>query len=205
MRVRMRRLRLVALGLLLAGTAGAEMKRCGDDVDGTPVACDCGDVLVSSRRLGPADPITTRACEWNGLVVDVLPGAPPVVLDLGGSTLAGSGRGYGIHVTDGGDGGATIVGPGEVRGFRIGIVADGRTLRRISDVVASHNLREGFRVAGPDVTLAGCEAHDNGRHGFALRGRSVHVEGNRARDNGRPGSRRHVRTRAARACGEGCR
>jgi hypothetical protein len=189
MRVRIRSLGFVVLALLLAGTAGAGMKRCGDDVDGRPVACDCGDVLVSSRRLGADDPITTRVCEWNGLVIDVPAGASPVVLDLGGATLTGSRRGYGIHVTAGGDGGVTITGPGEVRGFRIGVVSDGRALRRISEVIASGNVRDGFRVAGQDFTLVGCTASRNGTDGFALHGRKFSADGNRAHHNGRLGFR----------------
>src|SRR2546427_5221814 len=45
--------------LLLARVAPAGSRPCGNDVDGrgTAVACDCGDVLVSGRTLGDADPI----------------------------------------------------------------------------------------------------------------------------------------------------
>src|SRR5206468_9885319 len=57
--------------LLLARVAPAGSRRCGDDVDGhaTAVPCDCGDVLVSGRTLGDADPITQHACDGDGLLV----------------------------------------------------------------------------------------------------------------------------------------
>src|SRR5437867_3370901 len=83
---------LTLLGVVLAAVPAAAMRRCGDDVAGRAVACSCGDLLVSSRRLGPADPVTTTRCAGNGLVVDG-PGA--VTLDLGGRTIAGNGQGVG--------------------------------------------------------------------------------------------------------------
>src|SRR6267378_2638970 len=131
----MRRLRPILLGfLLLLPAAQASARRCGDDVDGRAVACDCGDLLVSSRTLGDEDPITTGPCPGSGLLVDVPPGRPATTLALGGHVLAGSGRGIGIQVLGGGTGGISIVGPGAVRGFGTGILAATGGLATLSDV-----------------------------------------------------------------------
>jgi parallel beta-helix repeat protein len=182
--------RLTALAVLLAAaTAGAGAKRCGDDVDGKAVPCDCGDVLVASRRLGPDDPITTRACPTGGLVVDVPADRSAVTLDLAGAVLSGSGRGVGIEVLGGGDGGVTIVGPGEVRRFDTGIHAPGRALARIADVLARDNARDGFDLGGAGYAVTNCEAQHNGRDGFRLRGSGIQLDGNRALDNARQGFR----------------
>jgi hypothetical protein len=189
MRVRMRSLGIAVLALLLAGTVGAEMKRCGDDVDGSPVACDCGDVLVSSRRLGPDDPIVGRVCPGRGLLVDVPADAPAATLALGGTVLSGSGRGAGIQVKAGGRGGLTIVGPGTIHGFRTGVVATGRSLARVGRVRAAENVDDGFRIAGSGYSVLDCDAHANGGDGFVLRGADFEADGNQAADNGGLGFR----------------
>src|SRR5690242_14867186 len=66
-------MRLLAAGFLCFALAVPALagRRCGDDVDGRRVPCDCGDVLVSSRTLSDDDPITARVCPATGLVVDV--------------------------------------------------------------------------------------------------------------------------------------
>src|SRR5438128_12640022 len=84
---------LIAVGLVLAAGRASAMHRCGDDVDGKPVACRCGDLLVSSRTLGPADAVTRKPCARNGLVVAA---SGPIRLDLGGRTIAGNGQGVGV-------------------------------------------------------------------------------------------------------------
>ena len=148
--------------------------------------CDCGDVLVSGRTLGDGDPITQHACDGDGLVVRLRPGAASAVLDLGNHILVGNHRGVGIRVV-GGDGTVTITGPGAVRGFRTGIDAPGGALGHVGDVVTSDNDADGFNVAGAGFAITSCEATRNGRDGFALRGLRYRVEGNRATDNGRFG------------------
>src|SRR5690348_5421139 len=78
-------MRALAAGLLSLALAAPALagSRCGDDVAGRSVPCDCGDVLVSSRTLGDADPITTRTCPATGLVIDV-PAGQQATLALGG-------------------------------------------------------------------------------------------------------------------------
>ena len=179
---------VVALScLLLARSAPAGSRRCGDDVDGrgTAVPCDCGDVLVSSRTLGDRDPITQHACDGTGLVVD-LRGDAPAELSLAGRALEGSGQGIGIQVTGGG-GGLHLKGPGAVRAFGVGIQALTGALVAASDVLAAENHGDGFQVAGAGYVITRCEAVRNGHDGFQLRGRAFRVEGNRALENGRRG------------------
>jgi hypothetical protein len=178
---------LSSLLILLAAQASA--RRCGDDVDGrgNAVPCDCGDLLVASRTLGDADPITSRACPGTGLLVQVPADRPAATLALGGRVLTGSGRGFGIHVLSGGAGGLTIEGPGEVRGFDTAVLAVRGTLARLADVTAADNRTDGFDVAGKGYAITGCEALRNGRDGFALRGSGYRAEGNRALANARSG------------------
>src|SRR5436309_7031567 len=133
---------LVCCALLVAPAAAAGPRRCGDDVGGRAVPCDCGDVLTGSRTLGADDPITSRVCPGSGLLVAVPTGAPAARLALGGHVLAGSGRGVGIQVVGGGAGGLTIAGPGGVRGFATGVQAVNGTLARLADVVAADNAAD---------------------------------------------------------------
>jgi len=184
----MRHLTLGAILLALVAPAVAGSKPCGDDVDGqgTLVPCDCGDVLVSSRTLDARDPITNHPCSGTGLMVDVPPGRPAPTLGLGGNSVAGSGHGMGIHVLAGGDDGLALLGPGKVQGFDIGVFATG-ALARATEVAATDNATDGFRVGGGGYSIAGCDATHNGRDGFALRGSGFHVEANAASGNGRYG------------------
>jgi hypothetical protein len=183
----MRRFTLGLLCLLLATPALAG-RRCGDDVDGRPVPCDCGDVLVGSRTLGGDDPITSRVCPGTGLLVDV-PENRSATLGLGGYVLAGSGRGFGIEVLRGGAGGLTIVGPGGVRGFDVGFMAPTGQLALLSRFLAADQRSDGVRVVGKGYAVVDCEALDNGRDGFALGGIGYRSEGNRALGNRRYGFR----------------
>ena len=180
---------LVCCALLIAAApaAAAGPRRCGDDVGGRAIPCDCGDVLIGSRTLGADDPITSRVCPGGGLLVAVSTGAPAARLALGGHVLAGSGRGVGIQVVGGGAGGLTIAGPGGVRGFATGIQAVNGTLARLADVVAADNASDGFVLAGEGFAVLGSEASHNGRDGFVLRGHRYRVERNRALANGRHG------------------
>jgi len=177
----------VLCALLLAPPAHAGPRRCGDDVGGRAIPCDCGDLLVGSRTLGDDDPITSHTCPGTGLLVAVPAGHPAATLALAGHVIAGSGRGVGVQVVAGGDGGLTIAGPGGVRGFGTGIQGVNGTLARVDGVVAAENAADGFFVAGAGFVLSGCEATHNGHSGFALRGRGYRLDGNRALDNGRSG------------------
>jgi hypothetical protein len=174
--------------LVLATQVLAAPRRCGDNADGRghSVPCDCGDVLVGDRTLGPEDPITQHVCDGTGLVVDVRGDASPV-LALAGHTLQGVGRGVGIQVRSGGSGGLTVTGPGAVRGFATGLQAQNGALAAATDLLAADNTGNGFQVIGIGYTVARCEAVRNGGEGFVLRGRDYHADGNRALENGRTG------------------
>jgi hypothetical protein len=188
----MRRLALAVLACaVLASAAMAAPRRCGDDVDGrgTAVPCDCGDVLVSSRALGDADPVTSHRCPGTGLVVDVPADRPGPTLRLDGHLIAGDGRGFGLEVVGGGRTGLQLVGPGEIRGFVDGVFARPTTLAAVEDVLVTDGVGDGFVVAGDGVVLQGCEASRNGHDGFALRGSGLRLDGNRAYYNRRYGFR----------------
>ncbi len=175
--------------LLLVPIASAGSRACGDDVDGhgRAVPCDCGDVLVSSRTLGEADPISHHSCTTTGLIVSVPRNRPAATLNLGGHTLAGGGRGIGIHVVSGGDRKLFLTGPGTIRGFDVGVFAPHGGLVRAEDVTASDNRSDGFHLGGAGYTVVRCTAQRNGRTGFALSGVGFGLEGNRALENGRVG------------------
>ncbi len=175
--------------LLNALPAPASAARCGDDVDGrgTRVGCACGDVVVSSVRLDAADPIVQAPCPAAGLVVDVPSSVALPTLDLGGLTLAGSGRGIGIDVLSGGRAGLALVGPGTVRGFDHGVAAREGTLAQASSVRADGNARDGFRLAGRGYHLVACSAEHNGRDGFVLQGQDYRLDDCTAVANGRDG------------------
>jgi hypothetical protein len=184
-------LRLLSLGglccVLVASQALAGPRRCGDDVRGKTVPCDCGDLLVSSRTFGSEDPITQRPCEGTGLLVDVPLGQPAATLTLSGQTLTGTGHGAGIHVLSGGDGGLRIIGPGTVERFGTGILAAGGELARVDGVTAADNRGDGISVGGDAFAVQNSEAAHNGRDGFVLRGSAYRVDGNRALHNARHG------------------
>jgi hypothetical protein len=173
--------------VLLVSQALAGPRRCGDDVQGKTVPCDCGDLLVSSRTLGPEDPITQRVCEATGLLVDVPPATPAATLALGGRTLGGTGHGVGIHVLSGGQGGLSIVGPGTIERFGTGVLAAGGELMRLDGVSATDNRGDGVNIRGQAFAVQNSESARNGRDGFALRGTGYRVDGNRAVHNARHG------------------
>ena len=180
----MRRLALGLLAVLLAPSL-VLARRCGDDVDGHPVPCDCGDVLVASRSLED-DPVLHRTCSGTALLIDV-PADRSATLALAGGSLSGTGHGAGIQVVRGGADGLTVVGPGTISGFAVGVLAPVGGLARVTAVTATRNRREGFVIGGTGVALTECTAERNGRDGFALRGRGHQLDGNRALDNHRYG------------------
>jgi len=183
----MRVLAPALLCLLLVSPALAA-RRCGDDVDGRTIPCDCGDVLVGSRTLGDDDPITSRVCPGDGLLVRIPRGAEGV-LALSGHVIAGSSHGVGIQVLQGGEHGFTITGPGIVSGFDTGVQATTGAIARIADISSSGNRLDGFSIVSVGSVVTGCEASGNGRDGFALRGSEYRLTGNHASGNGRDGLR----------------
>src|SRR5437870_965535 len=173
---------LLAIGLVLAAGRASAMHRCGDDVDGKPVACACGDLLVSSRTLGAADAVTTKRCALNGLVVAA---SGPITLDLGGRTVAGNGQGVGVLVVRGT---LSLVGPGSIERFETGVRAQGEApLASVVAVrLADHRL-DGLVAQGDGYSIQGSIAEGNGRNGFALGGNGYALDGNRASGNARYG------------------
>jgi len=180
-------MRALVAGLLFLSLAAPAFAggRCGDDVGGRAVPCNCGDVLVSSRTLGDDDPITTRVCPATGLVIDV-PAGQQATLALGGHNLQGAGRGFGLQVVGGGAR-VSVVGPGAVEGFGTGILAAKGGLARVANLTVAQNKGDGISIVGDGYAVSACEALRNGRDGFALRGRNYRAEGNRALENGRDG------------------
>ena len=173
---------LMAAGLVLAAGRASAMHRCGDDVDGKPVACGCGDLLVSSRTLGAADAVTKKPCAGNGLVVAA---SGPIRLDLGGRTIAGNGQGVGVLVVRGT---LSLVGPGSIERFETGVRAQGEApLASVVAVrLAGHRL-DGLVAQGDGYSIEGSVAEGNGRDGFALGGTGYALDGTRASGNGRYG------------------
>jgi len=176
---------LVALTLLfvLAEPARA-FRACGDDVDGhgKRVACACGDLLVSSHQLGPADEVTTKPCAAGGLLVAA---SGTVTLDLGGRTISGSGQGVGVQVVRGS---LVLIGPGAVEHFSVGVLAHGvQALRSAVNVRVAGNRLDGLVAQGDGMSVVGSVADGNGRYGFSLTGANYALDGNRASGNGRHG------------------
>src|SRR5437016_9412953 len=145
---------VLALLVALAGPARA-VRPCGDDVDGhgKRIACACGDVLVSSRVLGPADEVTAAPCPANGLVVAA---SGPVTLDLGGRTIAGNGQGIGVLVVRGS---LLLVGPGAIERFETGVRAEGDApLARVTAVRVADNRLDGLVAHAEGYALQGSAA-----------------------------------------------
>jgi len=55
----------------------------------------------------------------------------------------------------------TIVGPGSVRGFDVGVFAPAGQLESITDVTAADNRSDGFRLNGNGYAVTRCEALAN--------------------------------------------
>lgn len=179
---------LLAVVMLAAEEAYARM--CGDSVDGRDVPCFCGDTVGSSVVLTD-DPVTTRQCPGDALVVRVSLTREELQIDLNGKTLRGSGRGAGIWVMAGGRNGAKIVSngaPATIQGFRDGIIGRVKnTISRIDNVTLLNNSRDGIRVFADRVQIHDSEARGSGRHGFSVRGRFWLLEDVRAVNNRRDG------------------
>ena len=178
----MRRLWLPILLLVALVRPAAAAHRCGNDVDGHPAPCACGDLLVSSRTLGPADRVTREHCPADGLFVMA---SGPVTLALNGRTIQGEGQGTGILVLHGR---LTLAGPGTVEGFATGLAAHGQgALASASGMRFAGNRLDGVSVVGDGFVIQSSAAEDNGRDGFVLGGNGYGLDDDRARRNGRYG------------------
>lgn len=183
--------RAAASVLLAIWATGAAAELCGDDVDGRKVPCACGDIVVSSVALA-GDPITQGSpCPRDGLIVRAPDTRRPLIIDLGGATLRGSGRGAGIRIVAGGPAGARVISSGAtgtIAGFGDGIAARGRdTVALIEDVVIADSQRDGVRVSGPDFEIRRVEVQTAKRDGFSLGGLGFRIAETRAADCGRFG------------------
>jgi hypothetical protein len=181
---------IVTCALLCARSAPARAGLCGDDVAGRDVPCACGDVVVSSVVLGD-DPVARSVCPDEGLIVRVAGMSTAVTIDLAGATLRGSGRGTGIWVIAGGDGGARVVssaGRATIEGFRDGILAHGTAALGLLDgVVVTRSVRDGVRIDGRGYEVRATEAHNAGRDGFSLTGQGFLISNTYAVASGRHG------------------
>ena len=163
--------------------------RCGSDVDGhgAVVPCACGDVLVSSHTLSPADPITHQPCVGEGLLVAIPAASQGATLAFGGQALSGSMQGVGLHIVSGGQGGLTVTGPGAIGGFDTGVTARRGSLAALTGLLAIGNAADGFALDGDGFALRSSAANRNGRDGFVLRGAGFRLEDTHAEQNGRYG------------------
>lgn len=205
-------LALLAISCLFS-VADARAATCGDDIGGIRVPCACGDVVVSDTTLRSGDPVVSRRCPIDGLIVRAAPEAESISLDLNGLALVGSGTGTGLRIDHGGSDGALVVGgadaPGEIVGFATGVLNttpralrrlerlhvkgsrhDGITLRiygaLLVDVSSTDNGGDGIRLAGQGGRLVGVEASGNRGSGLRLDSRGT-IAAVTARSNGRHG------------------
>jgi hypothetical protein len=176
--------------VVAVGPGAAHAKRCGDDVDGQDVPCECGDIVASSVTLGD-DPVTSTTCPSDGLIVRAMEATSSLTIDLDGHTLRGEGLGAGIWALNGGPGGARIVSTGgtaTIDGFRDGVLGHGpASIALIDGVVVRSNRRDGVRlfdVMGAEVRNT--EALGSGRDGFGIMGKANRLVNTRA-----IGSHRH--------------
>lgn len=176
---------------LLALAAAAAAAPCGDDVDGRDVPCACGDVVVSDVVLGD-DPVTRDACRGDGLRIQTPPGRSGLRVDLAGARLRGGGRGIGLRVLAGGDGGVRLLSsgaPAVVEGFRDGLVSQASRYG-IAEVLGLRFLRpsrDGVRIFGDGLLLRDVTVTGAGRDGVFVRGDGWVVEDVEVRQNGRHG------------------
>jgi hypothetical protein len=173
--------------LLVAGPVGA--KPCGDDVGGRDVACDCGDMVVSSVVLD-GDPVTTTRCPSDGLVVRSS-GTARITVDLNGATLRGSGQGAGLWLVYGGSGGARVItsgGPATIEGFHDGIIGDGADAVAVIDgLLVRSSTRDGIRLHRGTAEVRNTDVRDSGRDGFSVMSGRFSMASNRAANSGRYG------------------
>lgn len=146
--------------------------------------------MVSSVVLDD-DPVTASECPSDGLIVRGTQTEAPLIIDLNGKTLRGSGKGAGIWIMSGGAaGGATLVGgPGAVvAGFREGVLASGSEPGSlIRHLIVRNSARDGVRVSGTGYRIEEVESYSSGRDGFSLAGRAFTVVGSQAVSSGRFG------------------
>lgn len=182
------RIAVAVIVLLASERAGARL--CGDDVHGRDIPCFCGDTVASDLIL-TNDPVTTRQCPGDALIVRVPPARDEVLIDLNGKTLRGSGRGTGIWVMSGGRDGARIVStgaPATIEGFRDGIIGRTKgTVSLIDNVALLGHARDGARVFGDRLQIRGSQARGCGRDGFSVRGKMWVIKDTRAVGNRRDG------------------
>ncbi len=199
---------------LLIGASPGYPGFCGENVDGVRIPCACGDVASGDVQIRVSDPLVQTRCPLDGLIVRAARRAEFVTIDLGGTTILGSGAGIGILVERGGADGARIVGgpPGsraEIVGFGTGIVSaapgalarieriatkgnhrDGLRLREagalLVDVSSTDNGGDGIRIVGTGGRLLGVYAARNGANGLVVVANGIIVEGT-TEDNGRHG------------------
>jgi len=191
-------LRLVAvLGALVALAAAmpASAGDCGDKMEGGRVACSCGDNVVTDTTLKPGDPVVSRPCSGDALMLFPPSNSDGITLDLGGLSIQGTGSGSGIKVLRGGKLGSLIVGGGDANGsraaiylFSTGIRASGRSLlREVRDLDVHDNKHDGLQIRTSGVKVSNVNSYANGRDGVVVSGHGNEVTGVVAKRNQRDG------------------
>src|SRR5262245_5257101 len=136
------------LGLLATTTTFALAFVPGAPPCGGVVPCACGDRVVTSRTLTPADPVTTTVCTGNGLFV-----GPGVTLDLGGRTITGDGAGIDAGITIEGGANNVVIRGGRVTGFFTGITTfTSTTGSTLTDLQIISN-GAGINISASDTTV----------------------------------------------------
>lgn len=174
--------------------------------------CKCGDTVTATRALSGADPITTTVCPLGvtkGLEVINLnpnPAQNPVVLNLGGGTIRGSGGANTVGISIGSD--HVRIEDGRVDNFGNGIagVTSGSTIDSIraynnkvngialdgddNDLFSSparHNGNFGYHIIGDGNFMSGANNEYNGFHGIVVEGNENRLEANLASENAKDG------------------
>jgi hypothetical protein len=133
-------------------------------VCGGAVICACGDVVTANRTLVPdLDPVTLGPCPGSGLRI-----SPGVTLDLGESTIRGTGNGTGILLLPGA--GSTVT-RGRIAGFRTGVSGAPVTGATVSHVQVVDSGVKGIRLRGRRNLVTRCIARRTDA------GAGIHLQG----------------------------
>jgi hypothetical protein len=157
------RIVLVTLAALVLVTVAPEANGGG----GTPITT-CGQTVTTNAVL-----TVNLSCTGNGVVV----GASGITIDLKGFTIRGDGDSAsdeGIDVSGGFD--SVSVKNGVVRTFGNGVYANAADRLRVTGIVSSGNLSDGFSLSGASVSVTSSAAYGNGQVGIFVLGDHAQVK-----------------------------
>jgi hypothetical protein len=172
---------IAILGLLVMIASGAGAAVIAPPCGGaTP--CDCGNRVIASRTLTPADPVTTTVCTGNGLFV-----AGGVTLDLGGRTITGDGMGADVGITIEGGAANAIIQNGRVTGFGTGVATFSTATSSTLATLRIYGNGTGIRINAHHTDIKNSWVFDNTGVGYDLDGSHLEVTQNRSTYNGDDG------------------